>query len=80
MHLVAIVAHPDDACISCGGTLAKHAARGDDVTVIHMTRGEYGGLGDRTEDELAAVRSAEARQAGAVLGADVEFLGFRTDA
>lgn len=76
MDILAIVAHPDDASIFCGSTLAKHADRGDGVTVVHMTRGEYGGLEDRTEDELAEVRTAEARQAAAVLGADVGFLGF----
>ena len=31
IKLLAIVAHPDDAGIFCGGTLAKHADRGDDV-------------------------------------------------
>lgn len=76
MHVLAIVAHPDDASIFCGATLAKHADRGDDVTVVHMTRGEYGGLGNRSEADVAATRTAEARRAGAVMGAAVEFLGF----
>ena len=31
IKLLAIVAHPDDAGIFCGGTLAKHADRGDDI-------------------------------------------------
>jgi bacillithiol biosynthesis deacetylase BshB1 len=77
MHVVAIVAHPDDADIFCGGTLAKHATRGDKVTIAHMTRGEYGGLGSDTETEIADVRETEARASGEVLGADaVEFLEF----
>jgi bacillithiol biosynthesis deacetylase BshB1 len=77
MHVVAIVAHPDDADIFCGGTLAKHAARGDRVSIAHMTRGEYGGLGSDTEAEIADVREAEAHASGEVLGVDaVEFLGF----
>lgn len=77
MKLLAIVAHPDDADIFCGGTLAKHADRGDEVAIVHMTRGEYGGL-DATEEELAAVREQEARQSGDILGADhVDFLGFK---
>lgn len=77
MNLLAIVAHPDDADIFAGGTLAKHAGRGDDVTIAHMTRGEYGGLAETTEAELAAVREAEARRSGETLGADIEFLDFR---
>jgi bacillithiol biosynthesis deacetylase BshB1 len=76
MKLTALVAHPDDADIFCGGTIAKHADRGDDVTVVHMTRGEYGGF-DATEAEVAAVREREAEASGATLGADVEFLDFR---
>lgn len=77
MHLLAIVAHPDDADIFCGGTIAKHADRGDTVTIAHMTRGEYGGLGSDTEEEIASVREEEANQSGDILGADVvTFLGF----
>jgi bacillithiol biosynthesis deacetylase BshB1 len=77
MDLLAIVAHPDDADIFCGGTIAKHAARGDEVTIAHMTRGEYGGLETTTQDELARVRESEARAAGEELGAEtVTFLGF----
>lgn len=77
MHLLAIVAHPDDADIFCGGTIAKHADRGDTVTIAHMTRGEYGGLGSETEAEIAETRKAEACASGETLGADeVVFLGF----
>lgn len=77
MHLLVIVAHPDDADIFCGGTIAKHADRGDTVTIVHMTRGEYGGLGSETEAEIGAIRETEARASGAALGADaVDFLGF----
>lgn len=76
MDLLAIVAHPDDADIFCGGTLAKHADRGDTVTVAHMTRGEYGGF-ERSEDEIAATRTEEALASCDVLGVDeVAFLGF----
>lgn len=76
MKLAALVAHPDDADIFCGATLAKHADRGDDVTIVHMTRGEYGGF-DATEAEVAATREREAEASGSTLGAAVEFLGFR---
>ena len=76
MHLTAVVAHPDDADIFCGGTLAKHADRGDDVTIVYMTRGEYGGF-DTTEAELAATREAEAEAAAETLGAEASFLDFQ---
>jgi len=76
MRVLAIVAHPDDADIFCGGTLAKHADRGDDVAIVHLTRGEYGGL-DATEAEVAAVREDEARASARTLGAEAAFLDFR---
>lgn len=76
MDVLAVVAHPDDADIFCGGTLAKHADRGDDVAIAHMTRGEYGGLEGRVGSELAETRAAEAERSGEILGADVGFLGF----
>jgi len=75
VDLLVIVAHPDDADIFCGGTIAKHADRGDDVTVAHMTRGEYGGF-DASEEEVAAEREEEARASARELGADAEFLDF----
>ena len=75
MHLTAVVAHPDDADIFCGGTLAKHADRGDSVTVVYMTRGEYGGF-DTTEAEVADTRETEAEAAAEQLGAETDFLGF----
>lgn len=76
MDLLAIVAHPDDAAIFCGGTLAKHADRGDDVGVVHMTRGELGGF-EASREEIAATRTEEVLEAGDVLGVDeIEFLGF----
>ena len=75
MKLLAIVAHPDDAGIFCGGTLAKHADNGDEVAVVHMTRGEYGGF-DTTTDSVAEVRSSEAKTEAKALGVDTAFLDF----
>jgi LmbE family N-acetylglucosaminyl deacetylase len=39
MKLLAAYAHPADAITDCGGTLALHAARGDEVTILAMTHG-----------------------------------------
>lgn len=33
-NVLAVCAHPGDAVLGCGGTLALHASRGDDVQVI----------------------------------------------
>ncbi|KTG11462.1 GlcNAc-PI de-N-acetylase [Haloprofundus marisrubri] len=77
MDLLAIVAHPDDADIFIGGTLAKHATRGDNVTIAYMTRGEFGGASDTTQEDVAAVREKEALAAAETLGADATFLDFK---
>ena len=38
--LFCLVAHPDDETVLCGGTFALLAARGVDVHVVCLTRGE----------------------------------------
>ncbi|MBM3292846.1 PIG-L family deacetylase, partial [Candidatus Bathyarchaeota archaeon] len=35
--ILAIVSHPDDETFGCGGTLALHAAKNDDVKVLCLT-------------------------------------------
>lgn len=72
-----IAAHPDDAEFGAGGTLAKWADEGCEVTLLIATDGSKG-TWDPDEDPavLAEVRREEARAAARVLGAseDVIFL------
>ena len=42
LDLLAIMAHPDDAELLCGGTLIKSASRGKRVGVVDLTAGEMG--------------------------------------
>jgi len=74
---MAIGAHPDDAEFGAGGTLAAWAAAGCRVTLLIVTDGSKGTWDpDADPGALAAAREAEARAAGAELGAaDVRFLG-----
>lgn len=39
MKIMAVYAHPADPVTDCGGTLALHAARGDEVTIVSITHG-----------------------------------------
>jgi LmbE family N-acetylglucosaminyl deacetylase len=66
---VAIYAHPDDADLSCGGTLARWAAAGIPVHVVVCTDGAKG-TGDPAVEpgELAAHRATEMEAAARRLG------------
>ena len=39
MRVAVIAPHPDDEVLGCGGVMARHAAEGDEVFVIVVTRG-----------------------------------------
>lgn len=39
MRVLVIAAHPDDEVLGCGGTIARHAANGDEVHVVIMAEG-----------------------------------------
>ncbi|MFB5661697.1 bacillithiol biosynthesis deacetylase BshB1 [Alteribacillus sp. HJP-4] len=60
-------AHPDDAEIGMGGTIALHAARGDEVFVCSLTKAELSSNG------TVADRQEEAEKAGKVLGITSRF-------
>src|SRR5437764_7556947 len=67
--VLGIFAHPDDAEISSGGTLAKLAAAGREVHLLVLTNGDRGSKDpDRDRVELARVRAEETEAAGKVLG------------
>jgi len=63
-----IAPHPDDEVIGCGGAIALHSQRGDNVTVVQLTDGARGGDGKCSGSELADVRNKEAETAGKILG------------
>ena len=67
--VLAVFAHPDDAEIAAGGTLARWAAAGRDVHLLVLTNGDRGST-DRSVDrvELARTRAAETASAARVLG------------
>ena len=59
--LVCLHAHPDDECISTGGTMARAAEEGHRVVLIVATNGEHGEVPDDLADgeTLADRRRAE---------------------
>lgn len=62
LDLLAIAAHPDDAELTCGGTLAKMAAAGYQVGILDLTQGEMGTRG------TPEIRAREAAAAAKTLG------------
>lgn len=74
LKLLVAGAHPDDPETACGGLSALYAAAGHEVVHLYLTRGEAGipGLGHA---EAAVIRTEEAEQACAVLGARPAFAG-----
>lgn len=70
MNILAIGCHPDDIEVSCAGTLAKFAKRGDTVTVCHVCNGNMGHVVIPPE-ELRVMRAGEAKRAGSLAGIEV---------
>ena len=62
LDVLAVMAHPDDAALLCGGALIKATDRGERVGVVDLTRGESGTFGS------ADLRSSEADRAAEIMG------------
>jgi len=72
LDILVMAAHPDDAELSCAGTILKHIAAGKKVGIVDFTRGE---LGTRGTPEIRLQESAEATK---ILGLQArENLGIR---
>ena len=62
LDLLVFGAHPDDAELGAGATIAKEVALGKKVGIIDLTRGELGTRGS------AQIRDKEAAEAAKILG------------
>jgi N-acetylglucosamine malate deacetylase 1 len=74
LKIVVVGAHPDDPESSCGGTMARYSDSGNEVVALYLTRGEAG-IPGKTAVEAAAIRTAEAQRACAILKARAVFAG-----
>jgi LmbE family N-acetylglucosaminyl deacetylase len=70
-RILVVAAHADDEILGCGGTMAKHADAGDEVSVLFMTDG----VGARSKGGAGAVdagqRSVASERALEIVGAKV---------
>jgi len=76
--MLVISAHAADFVWRAGGAIALSASRGERVKVLCLSYGERGESASawragRTLEEIKALRRAEAENAAAVLGAEIEF-------
>ena len=78
-RILVVNAHPDDADFGVGGTVAKLAAKGIEITYVCCTNGDQGGEESGVpQEEMAATRQREQRDAARVLGVkDVIYLNYR---
>ena len=68
-RVMVIAAHPDDPEFGCGGTVAKWAKAGKEITYVLLTSGDKGSHDpDLRPDRLADLREAEQRAAATTLG------------
>jgi N-acetylglucosamine malate deacetylase 1 len=65
LDILVFSAHPDDAELGCGGTIAKHVSLGYKVGVVDLTGGELGTRG------TAQTRDQEAKDSAKILGLSV---------
>lgn len=70
MNILCVAAHPDDIEILCAGTLVRYAREGHKVTFAIFTSGNMGDTSIQPE-ELGRIREKEARDAAAIIGANV---------
>ncbi|QIK68033.1 PIG-L family deacetylase [Nocardioides sp. HDW12B] len=73
LRLLVVVAHPDDETFGCGSLVLHAREAGAEVHVLCATRGEAGEVAPGVtlpEQGLGALREAELREAGRILGVE----------
>jgi N-acetylglucosamine malate deacetylase 1 len=76
VRIVSIHAHPDDAEILAGGTLALLSGLGHEIAIVTLSAGDCGST-VHGPDELATIRKAEATESASLIGAQYRWGGFR---
>jgi LmbE family N-acetylglucosaminyl deacetylase len=76
--VLAVYAHPDDADVACGGTLARWAKAGSGVHLVVCTDGGKGTFDAKANaKKLATRRAAELKESSALIGlSSVTNLGY----
>ena len=67
-HVVVLAPHMDDEIIGCAGSILKHIADGDEITVVYITDSSKGLPGRFPEREMADRRRQESESVGEFIG------------
>jgi bacillithiol biosynthesis deacetylase BshB1 len=59
LDILVFAAHPDDAELSCSGTISHHLKLGHKVGIVDLTRGELGTRGSAELRDLESAKSSE---------------------
>lgn len=80
MNVLVVAAHPDDEVLGCGGTIARHADRGDRVKVLIAAEGgtsRWGNVESKTALEVVNQLAKSAKKASEILGVtELQMLGY----
>ncbi|UCS92659.1 bacillithiol biosynthesis deacetylase BshB1 [Echinicola marina] len=79
LDILVIAAHPDDAELSCSGTIAAHIAKGYKVGILDLTQGEMGTRGTPSLRLEESNKSAEILQLSARENLGFKDVFFRDD-
>lgn len=75
LRILVVAPHPDDDLIGCGGSMAMHLKKGNEVFVIYVTNGDAE-CRQFQPDDFTKIRKEETLKAGRCLGLKAENLFF----
>lgn len=79
--ILILAPHPDDEVFGCGGALALHIKRGDEIHVLYLADGSHGTPNGQRDIALIKQRQLEAQQGLKLLGGgQVNFWDFEDGA
>lgn len=73
LNIVVAGGHPGDPEYGCGGTVARYAKAGHNVTLLYLNLGEKGCASAKRAEDCGKIRRAEADRACHILGAKPAF-------
>lgn len=75
LRVLVFAPHPDDDLIGCGGSMAKHLKKEDEVFVVYVTYGDAD-CPEYEKKEFRKIRKGETESASGILGIKKENLFF----